>query len=105
MDEPKFTDSANRSNHSLHGIESRNEFDSSSHVNSYTNGPRPSSGAQVARKPVSLGPESAQASLTEADHRRILRKMDVRLIPMLAVLYLLAFLDRKRSTERNTSVI
>jgi len=41
-------------------------------------------------------------ALTDADHnsfdtkatKRLLRKMDVRLIPFLALLYLLSFLDR-----------
>ncbi|KAK3311933.1 major facilitator superfamily transporter [Apodospora peruviana] len=38
----------------------------------------------------SHGPES----FAHLDHKRILRKMDIRLIPMLALLYLLSFLDR-----------
>ncbi|KAK2001713.1 major facilitator superfamily transporter [Colletotrichum falcatum] len=38
--------------------------------------------------------EEAAASFSHLDEKRILRKMDIRLIPMLALLYLLAFLDR-----------
>lgn len=34
------------------------------------------------------------ASFKHLDEKRILRKMDLRLIPMLALLYLLSFLDR-----------
>lgn len=34
-------------------------------------------------------------SFAHLDEKKILRKMDIRLIPMLALLYLLSFLDRK----------
>lgn len=34
------------------------------------------------------------ASFAHLDEKKILRKMDLRLIPMLALLYLLSFLDR-----------
>lgn len=34
------------------------------------------------------------ASFSHLDEKKILRKMDLRLIPMLALLYLLSFLDR-----------
>ena len=33
-------------------------------------------------------------SFAHLDERKVLRKMDLRLIPMLALLYLLSFLDR-----------
>lgn len=36
----------------------------------------------------------AAAAFSPAMQKRVLRKMDLRLIPMLALLYLLAFLDR-----------
>lgn len=59
-------------------------------------------------KPVSFGQEDAvekepehdlnseghDADFSGIDEKKTLRKMDVRLIPALAVLYLLAFLDR-----------
>lgn len=59
-------------------------------------------------KPVSVGQEDAvekelehdlnseghEADFSGIDEKKTLRKMDVRLIPALAVLYLLAFLDR-----------
>lgn len=34
------------------------------------------------------------ANFAHLDEKKILRKMDIRLIPMLALLYLLSFLDR-----------
>ena len=40
-------------------------------------------------------PETTMASFAHLDEKKILRKMDLRLIPMLALLYLLSFLDRK----------
>ncbi|KAF2184062.1 MFS general substrate transporter [Zopfia rhizophila CBS 207.26] len=39
-------------------------------------------------------PGISMASFAHLDEKRILRKMDLRLIPMLALLYLLSFLDR-----------
>lgn len=41
-------------------------------------------------------PEDAEflASFTEADRKRIVRKVDFRLLPWLALLYLISFLDR-----------
>ncbi|KAI0102926.1 major facilitator superfamily domain-containing protein [Nemania sp. FL0031] len=39
-------------------------------------------------------PETTYASFAHLDEKKILRKMDIRLIPMLALLYLLSFLDR-----------
>jgi hypothetical protein len=35
------------------------------------------------------------------DEAKVLRKMDIRLIPILAVLYLLSFLDRGKYTVSN----
>jgi hypothetical protein len=83
MEEPKLTESVKGSNHSRHGSEGHDELD---HIHGDAN---------IARKPVALSPERTKASFAHLDHKRILRKMDIRLIPMLAVLYLLAFLDRK----------
>ncbi|KAI1469667.1 MFS general substrate transporter [Daldinia caldariorum] len=39
-------------------------------------------------------PEPTLESFADLDEKKILRKMDLRLIPMLAILYLLSFLDR-----------
>jgi hypothetical protein len=36
----------------------------------------------------------ANAQFAHIDEKKVLRKMDIRLIPMLALLYLLSFLDR-----------
>ncbi|KAI0148074.1 MFS general substrate transporter [Hypoxylon sp. NC0597] len=43
---------------------------------------------------VVTAPETTLESFADLDEKKILRKMDIRLIPMLAVLYLLSFLDR-----------
>ncbi|KAL6882457.1 major facilitator superfamily domain-containing protein [Trichoderma longibrachiatum] len=40
------------------------------------------------------GSDPAIGSFVDVDEKKVLRKMDVRLIPMLAALYLLSFLDR-----------
>ena len=37
------------------------------------------------------------SSFAHLDEKKLLRKMDLRLIPMLALLYLLAYLDRELS--------
>jgi hypothetical protein len=42
---------------------------------------------------LALAPETTLASFAHLDEKKILRKMDIRLIPMLALLYLLSFLD------------
>lgn len=47
----------------------------------------------VAASPDGSGGDPA-AAFSPAMQKRVLRKMDLRLIPMLALLYLLAFLDR-----------
>lgn len=35
----------------------------------------------------------------EAEARRVLRKVDMRLVPMLSLLYLVSFIDRSNSTS------
>lgn len=47
-------------------------------------------------------PGVTMESFAHLDEKKILRKMDMRLIPMLALLYLLSFLDRKYAVERGT---
>jgi hypothetical protein len=44
------------------------------------------------------------ASFSHLDEKAILRKMDLRLIPMLALLYLLSFLDRGVRPRSNPSI-
>lgn len=43
---------------------------------------------------LATAPGISMASFSHLDEKAILRKMDLRLIPMLALLYLLSFLDR-----------
>ncbi|KAI8635436.1 MFS general substrate transporter [Xylariaceae sp. FL1651] len=43
---------------------------------------------------IAMAPGTTIESFAHLDQKKILRKMDVRLIPMLAILYLLSFLDR-----------
>ncbi|KAI0409478.1 major facilitator superfamily domain-containing protein [Xylaria palmicola] len=43
---------------------------------------------------MAMAPETSYESFAHLDEKKILRKMDLRLIPMLALLYLLSFLDR-----------
>jgi sugar phosphate permease len=51
--------------------------------------------AEIARiSALATGPDVTRASFAHLSERAILRKMDLRLIPMLALLYLLSFLDR-----------
>jgi hypothetical protein len=50
---------------------------------------------------IALSQGTTLASFSHLNEKKILRKMDIRLIPMLAILYLLSFLDRK-SVWRNT---
>jgi hypothetical protein len=45
------------------------------------------------------------ASFAHLDEKKILRKMDLRLIPMLALLYLLSFLDRGNIGTHSSSYI
>ncbi|KAL7947804.1 major facilitator superfamily domain-containing protein [Trichoderma barbatum] len=48
----------------------------------------------VATNNLGTGSDPALGSFTDVDEKKILRKMDIRLLPMLSVLYLLSFLDR-----------
>lgn len=41
--------------------------------------------------------EAQQLELDEQESARVLRKVDMRLVPMLALLYLVAFIDRSNS--------
>lgn len=41
-----------------------------------------------------LGGETAHIELAPAEYKKLLRKIDYHVIPMLTVLYLLSFLDR-----------
>lgn len=41
--------------------------------------------------------EAQRVELDEAEANRVLRKVDYRLVPMLALLYLVAFIDRSNS--------
>lgn len=41
--------------------------------------------------------EAQHVELDEAEANRVLRKVDVRLVPMLSLLYLVAFIDRSNS--------
>ena len=51
--------------------------------------------AEIARiDALATAPGVTMASFAHLDEKKILRKMDIRLIPMLALLYLLSFLDR-----------
>ncbi|KAI0160235.1 MFS general substrate transporter [Xylariaceae sp. FL1272] len=43
---------------------------------------------------LATAPDTTLQSFAHLDEKKILRKMDMRLIPMLAILYLLSFLDR-----------
>lgn len=47
--------------------------------------------------------EANHIDLPEAEARRILSKVDYRLVPMLALLYLVAFIDRSNSKSRALS--
>ena len=44
---------------------------------------------------IPLAQGTTLASFSHLNEKKILRKMDIRLIPMLAILYLLSFLDRE----------
>jgi hypothetical protein len=43
--------------------------------------------------------EAQHVELDEAESARVLRKVDMRLVPMLSLLYLVAFIDRSNSTS------
>ncbi|KAF2647945.1 MFS general substrate transporter [Lophiostoma macrostomum CBS 122681] len=69
---------------------------------SFSQQPHPGSGhghrnkaEEIARiDALATSPGVTMASFAHLDEKKILRKMDLRLIPMLALLYLLSFLDR-----------
>lgn len=44
--------------------------------------------------------ESQHVELDESESARVLRKVDMRLVPMLALLYLVAFIDRSNSMSQ-----
>lgn len=44
--------------------------------------------------------EAQNVDYDDAEAARVLRKVDMRLVPMLALLYLVAFIDRSNSTYR-----
>ena len=44
--------------------------------------------------------EAQHVELDEAEAQRVLRKVDYRLVPMLSLLYLVAFIDRSNSKFR-----
>jgi len=55
------------------------------------------------KKSTSSGELEAQhVELDEAESARVLRKVDMRLVPMLSLLYLVAFIDRSNSTFNMT---
>jgi hypothetical protein len=57
--------------------------------------PTKSKAEEIARiDALATAPGVTMASFAHLDEKKILRKMDLRLIPMLALLYLLSFLDR-----------
>lgn len=43
---------------------------------------------------IAAAPETTIESFSHIDEKKVLRKLDLRLIPVLALLYLLSFLDR-----------
>jgi hypothetical protein len=43
--------------------------------------------------------EAQHVELDESESARVLRKVDMRLVPMLSLLYLVAFIDRSNSTS------
>lgn len=51
-------------------------------------------GAMVHDSPVSHASSTAEASFDRAAERRLLRKLDVRIMPVLWILYLANFIDR-----------
>jgi hypothetical protein len=45
--------------------------------------------------------EAQHVELDEAESARVLRKVDMRLVPMLSLLYLVAFIDRSNSMSQH----
>lgn len=89
-EKPSVLRSSTPSNDSLH----------TDHVPKSKHGRRPSHGKltkaeeQARIDALATAPGVTYASFAHLDEKKILRKMDLRLIPMLALLYLLSFLDR-----------
>lgn len=50
----------------------------------------------------SAEPDGHHVVLDEAESARVLRKVDMRLVPMLSLLYLVAFIDRSNSMSTCT---
>jgi hypothetical protein len=66
------------------------------HHNKHEGHHKPSTAEEMRRiDALALAQGTTLASFSHLDQKKILRKMDIRLIPMLALLYLLSFLDRK----------
>jgi len=60
-----------------------------------------SAGKEIERiDAIALAHGTTLASFSHLDEAKILRKMDIRLIPVLAILYLLSFLDRRLFISR-----
>jgi hypothetical protein len=49
--------------------------------------------------------EAQYVELDEKESARVLRKVDMRLVPMLSLLYLVAFIDRSNSTSPPSSIL
>lgn len=77
-----------------HPSQNREKHPSTSRKNSVTSH-ADAKAEQIARiDALATAPGVSMASFAHLDEKKILRKMDLRLIPMLALLYLLSFLDR-----------
>jgi hypothetical protein len=64
-------------------------------TNVYNHAGKRDKASEIARiDALATAPGVTRASFAHLDEKAILRKMDLRLIPMLALLYLLSFLDR-----------
>ena len=76
--------------------DSQDSFSSPSQAPSHTahNGTGSKSAEMAHIDTLATAPGVTMASFAHLDEKKILRKMDLRLIPMLALLYLLSFLDR-----------
>jgi hypothetical protein len=49
-------------------------------------------------KHVTPAPSDSDVELTSVNEKSLLRKLDVRLLPAVSILYLLSFLDRSNGT-------
>lgn len=69
------------------------ETDTAIHTTDHHHGKHHSKAEEVARiDALATAPGVSMSSFAHLDEKKILRKMDLRLIPMLALLYLLSFL-------------